>query len=351
MKTYSDVEKLIRPNILALKPYSSARDEFTEKASVYLDANENPFESGINRYPDSHHVALRNILAQQNNRCVNPNQIVLGNGSDEIIDMVVRMCCTPAQDNVIITPPTYGMYEVVANIQDIAIQRVFLKDNFTLEADEVLAAVNDNTKLIFICSPNNPSGNSIPKTVIEKILSASNCLVFVDEAYIDFSDEPSWTTRLAEFPNLIVGQTLSKFYGMAGLRLGMAIASKEIIALLNKIKPPYNINVLTQNKVTELIQNIPFVELKTFFRNEREALMTALEQLPIVKKVYPSSSNFLLTEVTDAHAIYDFLVGKSIIVRNRSNQYGCDNCLRFTVGTTSENNHLLDALKNYSSIK
>jgi histidinol-phosphate aminotransferase len=349
MTTYKNFESLIRSNILQLKPYSSARDEFTEKAEVYVDANENPFETGFNRYPDSHHLEVRKLLAGQQNRQVEPEQIILGNGSDEIIDMVVRMCCHPGKDNIVICPPTYGMYEVVANINDVEVRKVNQLEGFSLDVNSILNATDGNTKLIFICSPNNPNGNLVPDELIETILKKTNCFVFVDEAYIDFADQPSWTTRLQEYPQLIIGQTLSKFYGMAGLRLGMGIAAKEIVQILQKIKPPYNINSQTQSTVIERLPNVNFNEQKDFFKKERSRMSESLVRLNIVEKVFPSQSNFLLIQVTNAQRIYDYLVKNSIIVRNRSNQYLCGECLRITIGTPDENNRLIEVLKNYNA--
>jgi histidinol-phosphate aminotransferase len=345
--SFKDLLPLIRSNIQQLKPYSSARDEFTEKAEVYLDANENPFETRFNRYPDSHHFELRRLLVNHPNRLVSPDNIILGNGSDEIIDMVVRMCCNPNLDNIVICPPTYGMYQVVADINAVEVRKVNQTEGFNLNVQGILNAVDENTKLIFICSPNNPNGKDVPYEEIQTILEQTNCFVFVDEAYIDFSNQPSCTLRLKQFPQLIVGQTLSKFYGMAGLRLGMGIASKEIISILQKIKPPYNISSLTQIKVMEQLPKINFSEQQLFFTQERTRMEKALSSIAVVKKVFSSAANFLLIEVDDAHEIYNFLVKQGVIVRNRSNQYLCNECLRITIGAHQENNRVIELLQNY----
>jgi histidinol-phosphate aminotransferase len=347
IKDFKDLEPLIRKNIVNLKPYSSARDEFTELAEVYLDANENPFNTLYNRYPDSHHNELRKLLSGQPNRMISPENIILGNGSDEIIDMVVRMCCEPGKDNVIICPPTYGMYQVVAEINNVEIRRVNQLEGFNLAAQQIINTVDVNTKLIFICSPNNPSGNDVPEDVIETILTNTNCFVFVDEAYIDFSNQPSWTKRLNEFPQLIIGQTLSKFYGMAGLRLGMGIASKDIISLLQKIKPPYNISSLTQKSVIEELTKVDFNKQKTYFQEEYHRMYTALQRVNIVKEIFPSSANFILMRVENAEQVYEYLVKNSVIVRNRSSQYLCSQCLRISIGTKMENNRVIELLKKY----
>lgn len=347
MKTFSDILPLIRPNILKLAPYSSARDEFKEKAEVYLDANENPFESEFNRYPDSHHEALRNLLCQQNNRKVQSNQLILGNGSDEIIDMVVRMFCEPAVDSIIISPPTYGMYEVVAAINNVAVKKVNQLEGFQIDVDAILQQVDASTKIIFVCSPNNPSGNVVPKEDLLKLLNSVSCMVFLDEAYIDFANTPSFTTLLGSYPNLIIGQTLSKFYGLAGLRIGMGIASKEIISVLNKIKPPYNINSLSQQIAQQQLQNINYDTQLTVLLAERERMSTAVLEFSFVKKVYPSDANFILIKVLEAKKLYDYLVDKSVIVRLRTTQYLCENGIRITIGLPQENDRLLQHLSDY----
>ncbi len=347
MKSFEDIARLIRPNILKLSPYSSARDEFTEKAEVYLDANENPNENGYNRYPDSHHEELRTLLTQQKSRLVAPNQLVLGNGSDEIIDMVVRMFCEPNIDNIIITPPTYGMYEVVANINAISIKKVNQLPGFRLDVEGIIKQVDVNTKIIFICSPNNPSGNAVPKEDILKIIETVPCMVFLDEAYIDFSDESSFTSLLSDYPNLIIGQTLSKFYGLAGLRIGMGIASKEIIAVLNKIKPPYNINSLSQKTALDVLKNIDYDNQLALIKAERMRLIDSFEGLKCIEEIFPTDANFVLIKVYNATDLYNYLVNHSVIVRNRSTQYLCDNCLRITIGLPRENDRILELITKY----
>lgn len=346
---FDKIKELIRPNILNLAPYSSARDEFTEKAEVYLDANENPNENGFNRYPDSHHEELRTLLTQQKSRRVEPNQLVLGNGSDEIIDMVVRMFCEPNIDNIIITPPTYGMYEVVANINAISIKKVYQLPGFRLDVEGIIKQVDVNTKIIFICSPNNPSGNAFPKEDILKIIETVPCMIFLDEAYIDFSDESSFTSLLSDYPNLIIGQTLSKFYGLAGLRIGMGIASKEIIAVLNKIKPPYNINSLSQKTAMNELKNIDYDHQLALIKAERMRLIDSFEELKCIEEIFPTDANFVLIKVSNATDLYNYLVSHSVIVRNRSTQYLCDNCLRITIGLPHENDRLINLVTNYNN--
>lgn len=342
-----DLETIVRPNVWNMKAYASARDEFNGTASIYLDANENNLGSlagdNYNRYPDPHQKALKSKIAAI--KGVQPSQIFLGNGSDEAIDLLFRMVCRPGQDRMLHLPPTYGMYEVSANLNDVALDTVQLTPDFQLPVAEVLRNVKNTTKIIFICSPNNPTGNSIKPESIEAILDNFDGLVVVDEAYIDFSDAPSWTTRLAEFPNLVVLQTFSKAWGMAGLRLGMAFASEEIIALLDKIKPPYNINESTQELALKALEQDE--QLKYMVEEivqERQLLEAALPTLAIVEKVYPSDANFLLVKVKDATKLYSYLLDKGIVTRNRSNVPGCENCLRISVGTVEENQQLYSAI-------
>ncbi|WP_162426288.1 histidinol-phosphate transaminase [Pontibacter pudoricolor] len=342
-----DLETIVRPNVWNMKAYASARDEFKGTASVYLDANENNLGSlagdNYNRYPDPHQKALKSKIATI--KGVQPSQIFLGNGSDEAIDLLFRMVCRPGQDRMLHLPPTYGMYEVSANLNDVQLDAVQLTPDFQLPVVEVLRNVKNTTKIIFICSPNNPTGNSINPESIEAILDNFDGLVVVDEAYIDFSEEPSWTTRLADYPNLVVMQTFSKAWGMAGLRLGMAFASEEIIALLDKIKPPYNINEATQElalKALELDEQLKYMVEEIV--QERQMLEAALPTLAIVEKVYPSDANFLLVKVKDANKLYSYLLDKGIVTRNRSNVPGCENCLRISIGTTEENQQLYQAI-------
>ena len=341
-----NLNKLLRKNILQMKPYSSARDEYKdlEANMVFLDANENPFNSAVNRYPDPQQTALKILISNQKN--VPTNQILLGNGSDEVLDLIFRVFCEPNQDSILSLPPTYGMYNVLANLNAIENIQVPLASNFELEVDKILANVKTNTKLLFICSPNNPSGNTVDCAAIEQLLSAFNGLVVIDEAYIDFTDETSWTERINSYPNLIVTQTLSKAYGLAGIRLGICYASQEIIAILNKIKPPYNINTLTQDAALKALENKNKVadQIKTILQ-ERNRLAKALEIYSFVKKIYPSEANFILIKVDDANKRYDELIKKGIVVRNRSSQLHCENCLRISVGTPSENTQLLTKLK------
>jgi|SRR5690606_5106396 len=345
------IDKLLRPHIANLTPYSSARDEYSGKEGVFLDANENPMGSitkaDFNRYPDPYQSQLKERIAGIKD--VPAANIFLGNGSDEAIDLLFRAFCNPGQDNIIILPPTYGMYEVSAEINDVAIKRVNLSDNFQLRPDEILEKVDDFTKIIFVCSPNNPSGNEMKKEAILRILDGFSGLVVVDEAYIDFSPSPSFTTLLGQYPNLLVMQTFSKAWGLASLRLGMAFASRDIIQVLNRIKPPYNISGLTQDTVLAALDGVDKMKAMVLaILEQRQKLKEALEGLPLVQKVYPSDSNFLLVKIKQARQIYNYLIENKIIVRDRSKVVLCEDCLRITVGTPAENMILLDALKNYA---
>jgi histidinol-phosphate aminotransferase len=340
------MKNLVRKNILALKPYSCARDEFKGEASVYLDANENPLNAPYNRYPDPLQWEVKNKISKI--KRVAPEQIMLGNGSDEPIDLIYRIFCEPKEDNVVAIAPTYGMYGVCADINNVEYRSVPLNEDFTLDASKVLAATDAHTKVVWLCSPNNPSGNLLKKSEIEKILSNFNGIVVIDEAYVDFSSEDSWLNSLNKYPRLIVLQTFSKAWGLAAVRCGMAFASEEIIGFFNKVKYPYNINILTQRLVSEEIdQEDRKKEWVEMLLKQRAMLAEMLNQLPIVEKVYKSDANFLLTKVTDANGIYNYLVGKGIIVRNRNTVQLCGNCLRITVGTKEENETLIDALKAY----
>ena len=344
-----DIQKLTRPSILALKPYSSARDEFKDfdMDMIFLDANENPFENGLNRYPDPQQNKVKILLSER--KKIPTKNILLGNGSDEVLDLIFRAFCEPNQDNVILLPPTYGMYEVLANINSVETIKINLDNDFQPKVNEILKSSNANSKILFLCSPNNPSGNSFNTNDVEKLLNKFNGLVVIDEAYIDFSEQESWLNRLEEFPNLIITQTLSKAYGMAGIRLGICYASEKIISILNKIKPPYNINELTQQKAIERLLKITEVsqEIKSI-KDERNTLISELQNINFISKIYPTDANFVLVKVDNATKRYDQLIQKGIVVRNRTNQPLCENCLRLTVGIASENKTLINALKEIS---
>jgi histidinol-phosphate aminotransferase len=341
------LKELTRPNIWDLKPYSSARDEYKgAEATVFLDANENPYNNPFNRYPDPLQRDLKEMLAPI--KKVKPGNIFLGNGSDEAIDLVYRAFCEPDVDNVVAIDPTYGMYKVCADVNNVDYRNVLLNADYQFSADDLLASADEKTKLIFLCSPNNPTGNDLLRSEIEKVLTTFDGLVILDEAYNDFSDRPSFLSELDKFPNLIVLQTFSKAMGSAGIRLGMAFASTEIIGILNKIKYPYNVNELTQKQAIEVLQNYSQVEawVKTLIE-ERAYLEKVFAALPCTEKIYPSDANFFLAKVSDAKAIYNYLVAKGIIVRNRSSIALCKDCLRVTVGTREENDQLIEALKQY----
>jgi histidinol-phosphate aminotransferase len=341
-----NIQDLIRPTIKAMKPYSSARDEFQGVTDnmVFLDANENPFENGVNRYPDPQQGKLKSVLSEI--KGIPTRNILLGNGSDEILDLIYRAFCEPNQDNVIILPPTYGMYEVLANLNAIDIKKVNLTEDFQPKIETILNITDKNSKLLFLCSPNNPSGNSFSSKAIEELVSKFQGIVVIDEAYIDFSNEKSWINRFQEFPNLVVTQTLSKAYGMAGIRLGICYASTEIISVLNTIKPPYNINALTQKKAIELlrIKDIATNQINNILK-QREVLITELKTVSYISKIYPSDANFVLVKVDDANKRYNQLIEKGIVIRNRTTQPGCENALRLTVGTSEENSILISTLK------
>ena len=341
------LEQLVRKNIWSLAPYSSARDEYSGKeAHVFLDANENPYNAPYNRYPDPLQRELKAVLSRV--KGVPENMIFLGNGSDEAIDLAYRVFCRPGIDNVVAIAPTYGMYQVCADINDIEYRQVLLDDNYQMHADQLLAACDGNTKLIWICSPNNPTGNSFDRDEILKVLNSFQGIVVVDEAYIDFSQQLSLRQELPTHPNLIILQTMSKAWGSAAIRLGMAFASTDIINIYNKVKYPYNVNLLTQQQGLEALKDPFEVDkwVKTLL-GERTRLMQAFVELPICEKVYKTDANFFLARMTDAQAIYDYLVDKGIIVRNRTRVQLCNNCLRITIGTRTENNELLSALRQY----
>lgn len=339
-----NLEKYIRQNILALAPYSCARDEFKGNARVFVDANENPFQNGYNRYPDPLQWALKEKIAKI--KGVRPTQIMLGNGSDEPIDLVYRIFTEPQKDNAVAIAPSYGMYGVCADINNVEYKKVVLDEGFKLNADKVLAAVDANTHVIWLCSPNNPSGNLLNRAEIEKILNKFEGIVVIDEAYADFSSEESWLNSLDKYKNLIVLQTFSKAWGLAGVRCGMAFASEEIISYFNKVKYPYNINLLTQEFVFKKLDEIAEKEKQVkIILEQRARLAEALLKKSKVKKVYPSDANFLLVEVDDANAMYKELAGKEIVTRNRTNVTLCHNCLRITVGTPEENDILLSEIQ------
>ncbi len=343
-----DLSTLIRKNILNLKPYSCARDEFKGEASIFIDANESPFNTSINRYPDPLQKELKEVIAKIKN--IPSENIFLGNGSDEPIDLAYRVFCEPGIDNVIAIDPTYGMYKVCADINNIEYRNVTLSNEYHLISEKILEKVDNNTKIIWICSPNNPTGNLLDENEITKILNSFNGIVIIDEAYIDFAQQDSWITKLPNFKNLIVLQTLSKAWGCAAIRLGMAFASNEIINVLNKVKYPYNINILTQQQA--LIQLSKIEKTKeniSYILQQREILSNELKHISIVEKVYKSDSNFLLLKVKNANATYNYLAQNGIIVRNRNNITLCDNCLRITIGLARENEKLIASLKTFAA--
>ena len=341
-----NLDKLLRNNIRSLQPYSCARDEFKGEASVYLDANENPYNAPFNRYPDPLQWEVKEQITRV--KGVPAENIFLGNGSDEPIDLLFRAFCEPRIDNVVAIEPTYGMYKVSANINDVEYRKVILDENFQFSADKLLDATNLYTKIIWLCSPNNPTGNSLDRNEIIKLLTSFEGIVVLDEAYIDFASEGSFSEMLSHYPNLVILQTFSKAWGSAAIRLGMAFASTEIIAVLNKIKYPYNINILTQKQALSALKNDAQVKqwVKTLLA-ERAVLVEALQKLPIVQHIYPTDANFVLVRVDDANALYHYLVDKSIIVRNRNTVSLCLGCVRITVGTPEENQILLEELKKF----
>lgn len=340
-----NLQQLVRRNIWDLKPYSSARDEFKGEASVYLDANENPHREKYNRYPDPRQEKVKTKLGKIKN--IDSKNIFLGNGSDEAIDLIIRVFCEPGVDNIVNPDPTYGMYEVCANVNDVELRKVQLDENFELNADKLLAATDEKSKVIFLCSPNNPSANLFNEKEVEKVLTQFKGIVVLDEAYIDFAPTESWITKLEKYPNLVVIQTLSKAWGLAAIRMGMAFASPEIIALLSKVKYPYNINELAQEYALAQLEK---VEEKnawvTDLLEQREVLIDTLKTLPFVEKIYPSDANYVLVKVDDATAKYKQLADKGVIVRNRSSVALCKDCLRITIGTKMENEELIATLKS-----
>ena len=345
MKIFN-IQTRIRPHLKMLTPYSSARSEYSGAAKLFLDANENPFDNGQNRYPDPLQSKLKTILSSIRN-CTS-DRIFIGNGSDEAIDLLIRMFCEPAKDHVLTTSPTYGMYKVSATINNVSVVDVPLEDGFSLPVEKILERTNEKTGIIFICSPNNPTGNAFPTDQILEVVDRSGTLVVVDEAYIDFSERES-LIHLSNRPNLVVLQTLSKAFGLAGLRLGMAFADPEIIGLLNQIKPPYNISNVAQEHAVAFLNEFDLQKMISEIKVERESLRFKLEHLKTVRKIYPSEANFLLTQFEDPQAVYQYLKNRGIIVRDRSREPGCSGCLRITVGTSTENMLLLKTLQEFES--
>ncbi|RAV29101.1 histidinol-phosphate transaminase [Sinomicrobium soli] len=345
-ETLFDINRLVRPNVARLKPYSSARDEFEdfEAEMVFIDANENPFESDVNRYPDPQQRKLKEVLAAR--RGVPADNILLGNGSDEVLDLLFRAFCEPAQDNVLTLPPTYGMYKVLAEINNVENREVLLSQEYQPRVKDILEAADRNTKILFLCSPNNPTGNSFSAESVTALLEGFGGLVVIDEAYIDFSAQESCLHRLEEYPNLVVTQTLSKAYGLAGIRLGICFASPGVIAVLNRIKPPYNVNALTQRRALIRLDDPDSIDKEVSdVKREKGLLFNALLEVKFVSQVFPSDANFILARVDDANLRYRQLLDKGIVVRNRTTQPLCENCLRFTVGTPEENSRLMEELR------
>ena len=343
-----ELDKLVRVNIRDMQPYSSARDEFEGTGEVFLDANENPFDTGLNRYPDPYQRQLKKKIAEL--KGVSPDQLFLGNGSDEAIDLIFRIFCDPGKDEIITTDPTYGMYQVSAALQDIKVKKVPLSKDFEISSDAILNEVSTTTKLIFVCTPNNPSGNDLDQAEILKIIEEFEGIVVIDEAYIDFTDATSFTRQLDQYENLIVLQTFSKAWGMAGLRLGIAFSNPKIIRYFNKVKAPYNLNLLTQKEALARLENSAEVtEMSLELKEQRNILKEQLATLPMVKYIVPSASNFLLVCFENAKKVFNYLIGLEIIVRDRSKALHCENCLRITVGTIEENKKLVEALKAFKS--
>jgi len=341
-----NIQNLVRENVRGLKPYSSARDEYVSDGSemIFLDANENPFENGVNRYPDPQQRILKAVLAKQ--KGVKPENILFGNGSDEVLDLIFRAFCEPKQDTIITLPPTYGMYNVLAGINNVENKEIQLTLDFEPDVATILKKADAHSKILFLCSPNNPTANSFAKDKVLTLLQEFKGLVVIDEAYIDFSKEESWLQELKNYNNLIITQTLSKAYGMAGIRLGICFASEEIIAILNKIKPPYNVNELSQQRALERVLDVAAIQSEVaVILSERALLSQALQELNYVHHLYTSDANFILVKVDDATKRYQQLLKLGIVVRNRTSQPLCENTLRFTVGTKQENVKLISALK------
>lgn len=349
-----NIQNLLRDNIKNLKPYSSARDEYSGEVGVFLDANENSYgsipEGDFNRYPDPMQNKVKNILSEIKN--INVENIFVGNGSDEAIDLLIRAFCEPGKDKIIIMPPTYGMYKVAADVNDVDIIEVPLTSNFEIAEKSVISMIDEKTKIIFICSPNNPSGNILNTDSIRNILNSFNGLVVIDEAYIDFAKKESWITELSDFNNLVILQTFSKAWGLANIRVGNAFADKEIITVLNKIKYPYNVNGVSQSLIIKALEcDSNKDKLVSILILERDKLARTLISISFIDEVFPSDANFLLARVRNATSVYEYLLTEKIIVRNRSNMIHCNECLRFTVGTEQENDKLIEALKKYGAEK
>jgi histidinol-phosphate aminotransferase len=349
MKSNFDLNNLIRGNIKSLKPYSSARDEYKDtnvSEMIFLDANENPFENGVNRYPDPNQNNVKKLLSEI--KGIDKRNLLLGNGSDEVLDLIFRAFCEPHKDNIITLPPTYGMYSVLANINAVENKKVLLNKDFQPQVKQIIGAADKNSKILFLCSPNNPTGNSFSEAIIRELLLKFKGLVVLDEAYIDFSAKESWLKNLDKYPNLVIIQTLSKAYGLAGIRLGACYASREIIAVLNTIKPPYNVNELTQQRAIKRLQEMEVIQNEVAqLVSERKRLHQELECcVRYIKKVYPSDGNFLLIKVDDATKRYNQLLKAGVVVRNRTTEALCENCLRISVGICEENQILLKALKS-----
>jgi histidinol-phosphate aminotransferase len=346
MNTEFKLENLIRTNLKTLTPYSSARDEFSGTSSIFLDANENPFDNGVNRYPDPQQWELKERLAEIKN--ISAKQMILGNGSDEIIDLLMRAFCQPSEDKVVFCKPSYGMYKVAAQINDLRIAELELDSNFQPDVKAILE--NNDAKLLFLCSPNNPTGKLIDKSILVRLLIEFNGVIVLDEAYIDFAADASMVKELNNYPNLVILQTLSKAWGMAGIRLGIGLASVEIIEVLNKIKPPYNVNTLTQNKALEVLSNEETYQEKIdILLVERNSMLNELRGLSFVKKVFPSQANFILVRVENANKLYNFLIEGGIVIRNRTTVALLENCLRISIGTPVENQKLFKALKEFET--
>jgi histidinol-phosphate aminotransferase len=341
-----NIDTLVRNNVKKMSSYSSARDDFkkeNDKKLIYLDANESPFENGINRYPHNKHDELKKVVSGIKN--VNVNQIVFGNGTDEILDLIVRVFCNPNEDKIITLPPTYGMYDIIAKTNGVENIEIPLKSDFSIDKNEILKLSSNSIKVLFLCSPNNPTGNSFNTNDLTDLIKGFKGIVVVDEAYIDFSSKQSLISLIKDNNNLIITQTMSKAYGMAGIRLGMGFSNEKIINYLNKIKPPYNINVLTERKALEELNKIDEIEKNiSIVLDQRNLLVSCLEKLEFVEKIYKSDANFLLVKVDNADLRYNQLLENGIIIRNRSNQPLCQNCLRITIGTKNENTSLIKTL-------
>lgn len=341
-----DINRYVRRAIAALTPYSTARDEYEGELGVFLDANESPYENGYNRYPDPHQKALKAQIAAI--KGVPVENIFIGNGSDEAIDLVFRVFCEPRVDNVVAIAPSYGMYKVAAAINDVEIREVALGENFSLPTEALLSAVDENTKALFLCSPNNPTANSFPREELLQLVEQADCMVVVDEAYIDFADAESLVGEIASHPNLIVLQTMSKAWGMAGLRVGLALADSRVVGLMSQVKYPYNINVATMSIVSGLLTNGVSDQVEQI-KQQRTVVAEALAEFKFVERIYPSDANFLLVRVTDADALYEHLIADGIIVRNRTRVKGCEGCLRITIGLKEENEKLIKSLFRYET--